>query len=215
MGNTQMEGKRMGKRELMDELEASSREIHTQVCDPDTNLVWGEGDVDSQLVLVGEAPGEQEDKRIHPFVGAAGEILTSELAMAGLPREHVYVTNVVKCRPTTLDRGRRANRPPTTTESSAWRDALLRELEIISPRVILCLGAVAASALIHPDFKMKAERGKWFDGPLGTKIMATYHPAYLLRARQYGNREALLQFRTDLTEVTKELQRLGKGDAAI
>lgn len=193
-------------REELASIAASERDTPTKypVCEPGTNLVWGEGDADSSLVLVGEAPGAQEDRLGRPFVGAAGQLLDQELQLAGIPRDGVYITNIVKCRPTVYVEGRKTNRSPTAREVATWRDVLMRELEIISPAVILCLGAVAASVLIHPGFAMKAERGQWFDGPLGMRVMATFHPAFLLRAQQYGDRQSLLLFRQDLNAVAEE-----------
>lgn len=188
----------MAGHEPMESLKLEARDTHASACDAGTSLVWGEGNPDAAIVIVGEAPGAQEDRLGRPFVGMAGQLLDRELAMAGISRDEVYITNVVKCRPTSSQGGTRANRPPTAHDIAAWRDLLMRELELISPAVVLCLGAVAASTLIHPGFAMNAERGKWFDGPFGSRAMATFHPAYLLRRQQYGGGEALRLFREDL-----------------
>ncbi len=191
----------MGKQDMMSELKSASREVYARTCDVNTRIVWGEGDVEADLVIVGEAPGAEEDRLGRPFVGQAGQLLDRELARVGLSRDQVYITNVVKCRPTTLRAGHRSNRAPNAKELAAWHDLAVREIELVSPRVVLCLGAVAASALIHPRFAMKAERGQWFDGPAGTRAMATYHPAYLLRMMGYSNDRSLLEFRQDLDQA--------------
>lgn len=197
----------MDKTALMNELRADAGRIYKETCTPDTSLVWGEGDLDSPLVIVAEAPGAREDALGRPFVGAAGELLDSELLRVGLIRESIYITNVVKCRPTRVEHGARKNRPPTRSEVRAWLDTLINELSIISPSIILCLGAVAASALIHPEFSVNAERGKWFDGPLNTRAMATFHPAYLLRIRQYSD-EALMLFQMDLEAIVSKMREI-------
>lgn len=186
------------KRQAMDDLRAEGEILAREVCESGVRLVWGEGDLHSPLVLVGEAPGGTEDRLGRPFVGEAGKLLESELLAAGANRADVYITNVVKCRPVKSDRGVTSNRTPTSVETSAWSDLLTRELGVIQPKVILCLGAIAASALIHRAFRMTAERGAWSAGPLGARIMATYHPSYLLRSISYGDRQALEDFRADL-----------------
>lgn len=196
----------MNKLEQMEKLKLEASALHNKICEPDTNIVWGEGNLEASLVLVGEAPGAQEDKTGRPFVGQAGRLLDRELAMAGISRDNVYIANTVKCRPTKLENGKKANRPPTTKEVKAWLAVLLQEIEVISPKVIICLGSVAASALIHPQFKMNAERGKWFEGPLGTQIMATFHPAYLLRYAAFGDTKQLEVFRRDLSGASNKLK---------
>ncbi len=145
------------------------------------NSVYGEGDPCATLMVVGEGPGETEDKLGRPFVGRAGELLDRMLLAIGLPREDVFICNTVKCRPT-LDLGNRlANRPPTPDEMSNCRPYLDQQIEIIRPRVILALGAPAAKSFMGERFAISKQRGQWFDGPGGTPIMATFHPAYILR----------------------------------
>lgn len=195
----------MKKSELMAEVKIESMDIYEKTCDSGTKIVWGEGNLDSPVVMVGEAPGASEDRVGRPFVGAAGNLLNKELCLAGFTRESVYITNVVKCRPTRTENSRKVNRQPNSAEISAWREILLREIEVISPKYIVCLGAIAASVLIHPDFRIKTERGKWFNGVFDTRVIATYHTAYLLRARQYGDMESLYQFREDLKEISKAI----------
>jgi len=145
------------------------------------NSVYGEGDPCAALMVVGEGPGETEDKLGRPFVGRAGELLDRMLLAIGLPREDVFICNTVKCRPT-LDLGNRlANRPPTPDEMANCRGYLDQQIEIIRPRVILALGAPAAKSFMGERFSISKQRGQWFDGPAATPIMATFHPAYILR----------------------------------
>ena len=146
-----------------------------------TNSVYGEGDPCAQLMVVGEGPGETEDKLGRPFVGRAGELLDKMLLAIGLPREDVYICNTVKCRPT-LDTGTRlANRAPTPDEMRNCRPYLDEQIEILRPRVILALGAPAAKSFMGEKFSITKQRGQWFDGPLGVPVIATFHPAYILR----------------------------------
>ena len=146
-----------------------------------TNSVYGEGDPCAALMIVGEGPGETEDRLGRPFVGRAGELLERMLLAIGLAREDVYICNTVKCRPT-LDLGNRlGNRPPTPEEMRNCRPYLDQQIEIIRPRVILALGAPAAKSFMGEKFSISRQRGQWFDGPGGTPIMATFHPAYILR----------------------------------
>lgn len=189
----------MIKQQLMDELLVEAQKVCDLVCGS-SNLVWGEGNLSAGLALVGEAPGQTEDRMRKPFVGRAGKLLDAELALAAISRSEIYITNVVKCRPVVVKNGRESNRAPNTREVLAWQDILMRELELISPRVILCLGAIAASQLIHPGFRMNLERGKVFDGPFGSLVIATFHPSYVLRALTYDGGKIIDQFRTDLTE---------------
>jgi len=198
----------MGKQERMAELRNEALVLHERACDPETNLVWGEGNLDSKIVIVGEAPGAEENKLGRPFVGKAGRLLNRELVAFGLSRDNIYITNVMKCRPLALVNGRRSNRTPTSKEIAAWRDTLIREIEIVSPRIVLCLGGVAASTLIHPNFLLSTERGRWFDGPFGTKAIATFHPAYILRRQAYGDEESLRLFRKDLAAVSAAIRNI-------
>ena len=139
-----------------------------------TNLVYGEGSPAAKLVFVGEGPGYDEDLAGRPFVGKSGKLLTKIIEKGmGLTREEVYICNVVKCHPP-------KNRDPEKDEVEACAPFLKKQLQIISPEVICCLGRVACQALLGSDFKITRERGKWRsyeDIPL----MPTFHPAYLLR----------------------------------
>jgi uracil-DNA glycosylase family 4 len=147
-----------------------------------TNVVFGEGNPNSPLVIIGEGPGETEDKTGRPFVGRAGVLLDECLRECGMLRRHVFITNVVRCRPTLLEGGRLKNRPPTAEEASTCiRLWLEPTLATIQPLVILCLGAPSASTVIHKGFKMMQERGKFFPTKYARYAIAGLHPAYILR----------------------------------
>jgi uracil-DNA glycosylase len=136
-------------------------------------IVFGDGNPQAELVFVGEGPGADEDAQGLPFVGRAGKLLTQMIEAMGLERQDVYICNVVKCRPP-------ENRMPEDDEVSTCSPFLLRQLEVISPKVIVCLGAVAAKTLLRTNRGISQFRGQWLDYR-GSKLMATYHPAYLLR----------------------------------
>ena len=145
--------------------------------------VFGTGNVDAALMLVGEAPGQEEVTVGKPFQGPAGKALDRLLELVEIPRQELWVTNLVKTRPFVETRRDRVNRPPSADEVAAHVGILREEIRIIRPKVILCLGVTAASALIHQNFKVGEERGRWFPGPEQSLLTATYHPSYLLRLR--------------------------------
>jgi uracil-DNA glycosylase len=146
-----------------------------------THPAYGEGDPCAALMVVGEGPGETEDRLGRPFVGRAGELLEKMLAAIGLAREDVYIANTVKCRPT-LDTGTRlANRAPTPDEMRNCRHFLDQQIEVIRPRAILALGAPAAKSFMGEKFSITRQRGQWHEGPHGIPVIATFHPAYILR----------------------------------
>ena len=138
-----------------------------------TKLVFGDGSAKAELVFVGEGPGHDEDVQGLPFVGRAGKLLTQMIEAMGLERQDVYICNVVKCRPP-------ENRTPEKDEVATCSPFLLRQLAVIQPKVIVCLGAVAAQTLLSTTKGISHYRGQWFDFR-GSRLMATYHPAYLLR----------------------------------
>ncbi len=147
-----------------------------------THVVFGEGNPCAKVVLVGEGPGEWEDRTGRPFVGRAGKLLDVALREAGLKREELYITNVVKCRAASEVGERLRNRPPRAAEVRACRKWLEAQLRILKPKVLVCIGGPAASLLIHKGFKMTEERGKWFrDTPYAPLAIAVLHPAYVLR----------------------------------
>lgn len=136
-------------------------------------IVFGAGNSRAELVFVGEGPGRDEDAQGLPFVGRAGKLLTLMIEAMGLQRDDVYICNVVKCRPP-------ENRKPENDEVATCSPFLFRQLDVIQPKAIVCLGATAAQALLKTTDSISRYRGTWFDYR-GTKLMATYHPAYLLR----------------------------------
>lgn len=138
-----------------------------------TQIVFGDGNPHAELVFVGEGPGEEEDRQGLPFVGRAGQLLNQMIQAMGLERRQVYICNVVKCRPP-------GNRTPEKDEVNTCLPFLERQLSVIRPKVIVCLGSVAVQALMGVHRPMSELRGKWFDYR-GMRLLATYHPAYLLR----------------------------------
>lgn len=145
------------------------------------NAVYGEGDPCAPLLIVGEGPGETEDRSGRPFVGRAGALLEKMLGAFALAREDVFICNTVKCRPTFDDGVRLRNRAPSPDEMANCRPYLDEQIEIVRPRAILCLGAPAAKTFMGAKFSITKQRGQWFDGPSGIPTIATFHPAYILR----------------------------------
>lgn len=192
------------RREALSRLESDMRQSRAANDARGTsNLVFGTGNPAADLVLIGEAPGAQEDKARQPFVGPAGQILNDALAEASLHRHAVWITNAVKFRPTTPGEGKRLkNRPPTPDEVRLFRPWLERELAIVQPASLVCLGATAASAVLGRPVKIMSERGTWVPGPNGIKTMVTYHPAFLLR--RFADRdERFAEFVADLRAAAK------------
>ncbi len=170
-----------------------------------TKSVYGEGNPCAEVMCVGEGPGETEDRLGRPFVGRSGDLLDKMLAAIGLAREDVYICNTVKCRPT-LDNGHRlANRAPTPDEMKNCRPYLDAQIEIIRPRVILALGAPAAKSFLGEKFAITKQRGQWYDGPLGIPIIATFHPAYILRQTGGAMTEVKRLVYADLKAVRSRL----------
>lgn len=157
-----------------------------------THIVFGDGNPRAELVFVGEGPGEEEDRQGLPFVGRAGQLLNQIIQAMGLERRAVYICNVVKCRPP-------GNRTPERDEIAACLPFLERQLAVIRPRVIVCLGSVAAQALLRLHRPMNELRGQWFDYN-GMRLLVTYHPAYLLR-----NPAAKRYVWSDMQKVMAEL----------
>jgi uracil-DNA glycosylase family 4 len=155
-------------------------------------IVFGDGSSKARLVFVGEGPGADEDQQGLPFVGRAGKLLTQMIEAMGLQRKDVYICNVVKCRPP----GNRAPEPDEVTPCSPF---LLRQIDVMNPKVIVCLGAVAAKTLLNTTRGISQFRGQWQEWR-GYKLMATYHPAYLLR-----NPPAKSEVWKDLQMVMAEL----------
>ncbi len=143
------------------------------------HIVFGVGNVDTEVIFVGEAPGADEDVKGEPFVGRAGQLLTKIINTMGYKREDIYLANVLKCRPDTPGQAF-GNRPPTQAEMHSCRPCLFEQIDIIQPRAIVALGATAMKGLLDLDEPMRDLRGRWHDYK-GIPVMATYHPSYLLR----------------------------------
>ena len=137
------------------------------------NVVFGEGPRDAEVMFIGEGPGEQEDLSGRPFVGRAGKFLDEMLSIIDLDRSKYFIGNMVKCRPP-------QNRDPLNVEMDACIGYLRNQVALIKPKIIVCLGRVAAVRLIREDFKITKEHGQWFE-KAGTQMMAIYHPSALLR----------------------------------
>ena len=143
------------------------------LCKTRKNVVPGEGDVHAPLMLVGEGPGAQEDASGRPFVGAAGQLLNHMLSLMDIPREKVYIANIVKCRPP-------GNRAPLPQEMDACLPFLRAQTRLIRPRIIVCMGATAAGKLIDANLRITRDRGIWVQRK-GFYLMPTFHPAAVLR----------------------------------
>jgi uracil-DNA glycosylase len=157
-----------------------------------TNVVFGVGDPNADLMFIGEAPGRDEDEKGEPFVGRAGQLLTDIIKAMKLTREQVYIANVIKCRPP-------ENRNPEPDELEACRPFIRRQVELIRPRVIVTLGRFGLQSLTEKSYGISAVRGQWLDYN-GVKLMPTYHPAYLLR-----NPAAKKDVWADMKKVMAEL----------
>ena len=176
------------------------------------NTVFGSGDPTSPLMIVGEGPAENDDATGLPFVGRSGKLLDDILAAVDLTRGDVYLTNIVKCRPAVEEGNTMKNRPPRAAEISACNPYLRAQIEAIRPAVVLCLGGPAAKTLIDKGFRITKDRGKWHDldagfGAPGAKVMATLHPAYLLRQRGEDLQNAKRLVWQDFQAVHAEYRR--------
>lgn len=175
------------------------------LCDTRTNVVFGVGNPEARILFVGEGPGEQEDLRGEPFVGKAGILLDKMLASIGLSRdENAYIANIVKCRPP-------HNRDPLPEERTACLPYLRAQTLLIRPKIIVCLGKVAATTLIDPSFSIMRSHGVWYDRK-GFRMIATFHPAALLRNESLKRDawEDLKKIRAEylaLTEAESEIRR--------
>jgi uracil-DNA glycosylase len=171
-----------------------------------TQTVFGEGSRKADVMLVGEQPGDQEDKEGRPFVGPAGRVLDEALEAAGIDRSAVYVTNVVKHFKWTAQGKRRIHKKPNAEEISACKPWLEAELESVKPSMLLCLGATAAQALLGRDFRVTKDRGRLVDSPLAPMVMATVHPSSILRAADDESRRVeMKRFVDDLRTAAKAL----------
>lgn len=171
-----------------------------ELSDTRTNVVFGEGNPESPLMIVGEGPGANEDATGRPFVGRAGALLDEALAACKISRNHVWICNVLKCRACIRENNRTRNRPPATEEIAACTPWLEQQIAIIKPLVILCLGAPAAKFIIKKDFRMTQERGIVYPTKYARYAVAALHPAYILRqaGETYDGGKALLISDIDL-----------------
>ena len=167
-----------------------------------TQVVFGVGNPKAELMFVGEAPGADEDAQGEPFVGRAGQLLTKIIQAMGFSREEVYIANVLKCRPD-MPPGVSGNRKPTPKEMSTCLPWLERQINLIKPRVMVALGATAVEGLLGATTPVSKVRGRWLDFR-GIPVMATYHPAYLLRNQSISEKRKVWE---DMLQV---LERLGK-----
>ena len=165
------------------------------LCQTRKNVVFGVGNPQAEIMLVGEGPGANEDEQGIPFVGKAGQFLDDMLAIIGLDRTLVYIANIVKCRPP-------GNRDPLNVEQDACIGYLRRQIALIQPKILVSLGRIAAMRLIDPKFRITKEHGVWFDVD-GMRMMALYHPSALLR--DPGKR---LETFDDLKSLQKEVGRV-------
>jgi DNA polymerase len=153
-----------------------------------TRTVFGEGPEDAEVMLVGEQPGDQEDKQGHPFVGPAGRVLDTALVEAGIDRDRVYLTNAVKHFKWTPKGKRRIHATPSAGEVRACKPWLDAEIRLVDPRVIVAMGAVAAKAVVGPGFKVTEHRGEPVDLPDGRTLVATVHPSSVVRIQDHDQR---------------------------
>ena len=176
-----------------------------------TQTVFGAGPESASVMMIGEQPGDVEDKQGEPFVGPAGKLLSKVLVEVGIPRKEMYVTNAVKHFKWTPRGTKRLHAKPNSREIFACRPWLEAELEAIRPEIIVLLGATAAQALMGPKFRITKQRGQPLESQWSDWTLATYHPSALLRAMQLPDGEQMLEdFREDLRLVSKRLKQLAR-----
>jgi len=178
-----------------------------------TPVVWGEGNMDARVMLIGQGPGEQEAKRGRPFIGPAGKMLDQALGAANIDRGKLWITNAIKHWSTTRnERGTLVNRAPKVGEINACRVWWENEVAIIKPQILVCIGGPAAQAVIDKKFQITKQRGQWFAGPNGEAVIATLHPSYLIRLQavdQAAFERAWQQVTDDLNLVVARANELG------
>ena len=165
------------------------------------NVVFGAGNINAQLMFVGEAPGVDEDEQGEPFVGAAGQLLTKIIQATGLQRGDVYIANILKCRPNTPDQSP-GNRKPTPEEMQACIPYLHEQIDLIRPKVIVALGATGTEGLLGKPAYIRKLRGNW-QTYSGTPLMPTFHPAYLLRNQAASEKRKVWE---DMLQVMEKLE---------
>src|SRR5205809_744864 len=167
-----------------------------------TQTVFGVGNPDADLMFIGEAPGVDEDQQGEPFVGRAGQLLTKIIKAMGFSREDVYIANILKCRPN-MPAGSFGNRAPTPAEMQTCRPYLIEQIDIIQPKVLVALGAVAVEGLLGARGTMRELRGRWHSYN-GMPLMITYHPAYLLRNQSPSEKRKVWE---DMMQVLERLEK--------
>jgi DNA polymerase len=199
----------MSRRSPLDVLRERARDCRAcELWRIGTQTVFGEGPARAPIMLIGEQPGDQEDRTGHPFVGPAGRLLDRCLTRAGIDRRQVYVTNVVKHFKWEPRGKRRIHAKPNAAEIAACRPWLETEIALVKPRVIVCLGATAAQALLGKTFKVTQRRGEFVPSPFGPAAMATVHPSSILRAPDDETRAAETgKFVADLAKLADWLKR--------
>ncbi len=191
--------------------EVALRCCRCDLCATHTHVVFGEGSPTARLLIIGEAPGEGEDKAGRPFVGRAGQVLNSLLDEAGIKREDIWITNTVKSRPTNHTGNRVSNRPPLVPEIKACTIWRMGELDIIKPEIVCCLGAVAAKAMLGRDVQMTRERGQWLPfglpiaGMESSQVLMTYHPSYIMRQQDEAYDRIRSQAAADFAAIAARL----------
>jgi len=174
-----------------------------------TQTVFGEGPRTADVMLVGEQPGDQEDRQGHPFVGPSGQLLDAALQTAGIDRTRVYVTNSVKhFKFVVIERGRRLHKKPSAAEVRACNPWLQEEIRVVKPRVVVALGATAAQALLGKQFRVTQDRGRPIPTEFAGAVVATVHPSAVLRAPAEAREEARREFFADLKKVAGYLKRM-------
>jgi DNA polymerase len=173
-----------------------------------TQTVFGEGDLRSHVMFVGEVPGDEEDLRGHPFVGPAGRLMESAFEEVGIDRAKIYLTNAVKHFKWKPRGKRRIHEKPSIREIVACDPWLRSELILVQPRVLVALGATAAQSLLGKDFRVTQMRGRWIESPLAEKVMATIHPSAILRTPDDLREQAYRDFVADLSIAAGEISKM-------
>lgn len=174
-----------------------------------TQTVFGDGSRNAKVIFVGEQPGNEEDLLGKPFVGPAGKLLDKALVEAGIQREEVYLTNAVKHFKWEPKGKRRLHKKPSGREIAACRPWLEAELAVLNPKVLVCLGAMAAQALLGKEFRVSRRRGEFVESSLARHVVATVHPSSILRAPDEETRHSeMARFVEDLRKVAKVIHRL-------
>lgn len=184
----------------LQELESKCKSCQKcRLCQSRTNLVFGAGKPNADIMFIGEGPGEQEDLQGEPFVGPAGKLLDEMLSIIDLERSKIYIANIVKCRPP-------MNRDPSDDEQDACIEHLKEQIRLINPKIIVCLGRIAAKRIMDPNFKITVSHGDWMCID-GVWHMAMYHPSALLRDvyKRPDTFDDILSIRKKLKEVHAKL----------